>query len=306
MGWLSDPAVNLWFQQFRTDWLDTAFHAFAWLGDETFYIIALASMYWIFGRTMGMRLSLLMLTGFWLNSALKYAIGQPRPSAPGLVRMEPLVDPGLPSGHGQGTTAFWGYVGLTFRRRWIWSVGAAVVLLASLSRLYLGMHTPLQVLAGWATGIVLLLIGWWALPFVQRLMENAHWAVSALFVLAYAGVLFAVHHHDAAGTAMLGAGGTAVPLGALVGFGLGHVFATRLYEYDATGPVWWQIVKAVVGLAVLFGLRVGLKPIMPDGFFGDAIRYAIIGAGATLLLPWLFSRIGPRRQAAAATAAQAG
>lgn len=305
MGWLSDPAVNLWFQQFRSGTLDTLFHGFAWLGDEPFYIIALAFVYWVVGRVPGMRLSFLMLTGFWLNSALKYLVGQPRPSAPGLERMEPLTDPGLPSGHAQSTTTFWGYVGLMFRRRWIWQVGTAVVLLSSLSRLYLGMHTPLQVLAGWGTGLLLLLVAWWTLPVIQRWLEQPHWLVSALIVLVYSGALFALHHHDAAGTSMLGAGGTAVPVGALVGFGLGHVFGTRWFAYEAKGPVWWQIVKTAIGVAVLFGLRVGLKPLMPAGYFGDMIRYAVIGFSATTVLPWLYSRFGPAQKATGEATASA-
>lgn len=306
MGWLTDPSVNVWFQQFRSALLDTVFHGFAWLGDEAFYIIALACVYWVVGRTAGTQLSLVMLTGFWLNSGLKHLFAQPRPSAPGLVNMEGLTDPGLPSGHAQSTTTFWGYAALMFRRRWLWSVGVIAVLLASVSRLYLGMHTPLQVMAGWGFGVLFLLVAWRAAPVLQRWMEQGHWAVSMLIVLAYTGLLFAIHHYDAEGTAMLGAGGTAVPLGALAGFGLGHVFGSRLFKYEAAGPVWWQIVKTVVGLAVLFGLRVGLKPLMPAGYFGDMLRYAAIGLGATLLLPWVYTRLRPGRAAdTAATSATA-
>ena len=49
-----------------------------------------------------------------------------------------------------------------------------------------------------------------------------------------------------------------------------------------------QIVKFVIGLAVLLAFRFGLKAIFPELPVFDLIRYAAMGVWASLGAPWVF------------------
>jgi undecaprenyl-diphosphatase len=90
----------------------------------------------------------------WLNGALKGAFARPRPDL-----WEPMLHyPGysFPSGHAMATmTLAWVLGLLAWRTRWRWPVLAlmsAFTALVGLSRLYMGVHFPSDVLAGWAAG----------------------------------------------------------------------------------------------------------------------------------------------------------
>ena len=69
--------------------------------------------------------------------------------------------PGFPSGHVQGTVTVWGYLALAFARRWLTWLAAALIVLMCISRLYLGLHFPADVLGGLVLGLVLVLFYHW-------------------------------------------------------------------------------------------------------------------------------------------------
>ena len=93
-----------------------------------------------------------------LTSALKELVGRPRPQfADGGARYGSLS---FPSGHSSGVATLVG-VGLVLawpllapaaRRRWT-AAGGALVLLVGLTRLWLGVHFPSDVLGGWCLGL---------------------------------------------------------------------------------------------------------------------------------------------------------
>jgi len=81
--------------------------------------------------------------------ALKAAIGAPRP--PGAV----ADGFGFPSGHALMATVGYGALAWGSRRRWA-AVAVGVVTVVGLSRVVIGAHYLVDVLAGWAVGVGLL------------------------------------------------------------------------------------------------------------------------------------------------------
>ncbi|WP_099157499.1 phosphatase PAP2 family protein [Virgibacillus ndiopensis] len=78
--------------------------------------------------------------------------------------LEHLVHAGyysFPSGHTMNSTAFFGLLAFLLSRYivktkkqsiWIWSIASILILLIGLSRVYLGVHYPIDVLGGFAAG----------------------------------------------------------------------------------------------------------------------------------------------------------
>lgn len=91
-----------------------------------------------------------------LNIVAKQVFARARPD------LWPSIAPehtfSFPSGHAMGSmTLAWVCVLLAWRTRWRWPVllvMAAFVLLVGLSRIYLGVHYPSDILAGWAAASV--------------------------------------------------------------------------------------------------------------------------------------------------------
>ncbi len=108
------------------------------------------------------------------SSALKYGIDRPRPD---LVPHGSIVyTKSFPSGHSMQAAATYltlaALLARVQRRRrvgaYIIGIAAVATLLVGLSRIYLGVHWPTDVLAGWTAGTVWVLLSWLLVRSLQR------------------------------------------------------------------------------------------------------------------------------------------
>jgi len=62
--------------------------------------------------------------------------------------------------------------------------------------------------------------------------------------------------------------------------------------------LWKQVVKVIVGLAVVMSLRLAIKPLLPSGDVFTLVRYAIIGLWLGVGAFWVFvlTRLAKREQ----------
>jgi membrane-associated phospholipid phosphatase len=107
-----------------------------------------------------------------LTTGLKELVGRLRPQfADGGARLESLS---FPSGHASGVATLvtvalvlaWPLLAPPARRRWL-AAGVALVALVGVSRLWLGVHYPSDVVGGWAFGLawtLLVAVAYGALP----------------------------------------------------------------------------------------------------------------------------------------------
>ena len=274
-------------QQAYSPGLDGFFRAVTFLGEEEFYLLFLPLLLWCVDFGLGVRLALFFLLSSYLNTGLKDLLQQPRPFH--LVPAVQLADAegyGLPSGHAQSAVVVWGSIAAWVRRRWFWVAAVGLMGLIGTSRVYLGVHFPSDVLAGWAIGAVLLVL----YLILQRRIEA--WLVELgpgrqlVLALAVPAVLLLVHPVK----------DTTTTLGTLAGAGIGLVLLHRRVAFHAGGPWWQRGLRFLVGGIVVVVLYVGLKVVFPGE--GSALylpfrllRYAVIGLWATLGGPWLFIRL---------------
>lgn len=90
-----------------------------------------------------------------LNVAAKHYFGRARPSL--WESLSPETTYSFPSGHAMGSMTLAAVlVLLAWRTRWRWPVlvlMSAFVVMVGLSRVYLGVHYPSDILAGWAAAL---------------------------------------------------------------------------------------------------------------------------------------------------------
>lgn len=90
-----------------------------------------------------------------LSHVLKKVIERPRPDASTHLVVE--TNYSMPSGHAVGAAAFAMAVTLLIRRWWVLILWV-VALLIGVSRLYVGVHWPSDLLVGWVVGVVAVLV----------------------------------------------------------------------------------------------------------------------------------------------------
>lgn len=121
-------------------------------------VAALLALGWKRGAA---EFAIVMSSGYLADTVLKLAFHRPRP--PASFFATPMPDSySFPSGHALFSVCFFGVLAALaarrVRNRWsraaIWLAAAALALAIGFSRIYLGVHYPSDVLAGYAAGTV--------------------------------------------------------------------------------------------------------------------------------------------------------
>ncbi len=147
-------------------WLDAAFASVTWLGSVMVLGPLIALLAWRLARDHARRAAGFMIASLAGSVALvhlaKETIARPRPDVQWALITMP-ADASFPSAHTAQVAAAAVSFGLLFRYGRVWAAAGVVVLLVALSRIYLQVHFPSDVLAGlilgsgWAAGLYVLL-----------------------------------------------------------------------------------------------------------------------------------------------------
>ena len=126
------------------------------LGRITLLALVLAQLLWAGHRRSAAWLAGMMAGGTLLNLGLKQIYAAPRPDL--LPHLDIVHSYSFPSGHSAGNMMFFGALALLAGGRIAQALAATMILLIGVSRVWLGVHWPSDVLAGWIEGL-----GWLAL-----------------------------------------------------------------------------------------------------------------------------------------------
>ena len=163
-----------WLQAQRTPLLDSVFSGITHLGEETFFIVVGILFFWCISKREGYFLLSTGLVGTVLNQFLKLLCRIPRPwvldETFAIVESARAEATGysFPSGHTQMAAGLYGGIARC-HRGWVRIVGIVLALLIAFSRLYLGVHTTLDVGVSLliATALVLVLY-----PLMHKVTAN--------------------------------------------------------------------------------------------------------------------------------------
>jgi membrane-associated phospholipid phosphatase len=295
--------------------LDGFMKAITFLGTIEFYIIFIPVLYWCVDQKLGLRVLFLLILADFMASYFKQLLHQPRPYWIGDVKalgLEPTY--GIPSSHASNTLAVWGLIADRIKKSWMWVFTVLLLFLIGLSRLYLGVHFPQDVLGGWLLGLVMLLVflnyevpflDWWTQKTVSTriwlgfLLSMALILIGLLVLALISGVQdppewasFATEARDPSYYLTLG------------GFTFGAVAGVTLMQEHASfkmeGSVLQRVGRYALGIIVLFALYLGLDVLFalfaPDaslaGYVLRFIRYASVSFWAIFGAPWVFVKTG--------------
>jgi undecaprenyl-diphosphatase len=158
-----DEGVLQWLNGFRTPFLDEAALEVTSLGNGMVLIVlvmvASVFLWQTHHRWSAYLLIIAALGGKFLNTVLKGWFGRPRPSV--VDHIDAVHSLSFPSGHAMSSLIVYGSIAYlvarleptTALRRTTWALAALLILGIGVSRMYLGVHYPSDVLAGFVAGL---------------------------------------------------------------------------------------------------------------------------------------------------------
>lgn len=179
-------------------------------------------------------------------------------------------------------------------------VCTVVIVLTAFSRMYLGVHTPLDVGVSFGIGLVLVFALYPLFRDIDSHPNRLYWLFGAMAVLGLAYLLFAElwpfpADVDAANLAS-GRKNAYTLLGAVLGMTFSYWLDRRYVHFDVRAVWWAQVLKAVLGLAITIGLRAVLKaPLLAlcgGHNIANLIRYALMVVFAAGIWPMTFRWFG--------------
>ncbi len=289
------------FESIRFPFLDGLMALLTKLGEETVFIALAILFFWCVDKTKGYFLIIVGFVGTFINQFLKMLFRIPRPwdidtnftiveSA-----REHATGYSFPSGHTQSAVGGFGAISLSTKNKWIRIVCISIAVIVPITRMYLGVHTPLDV--GVSILVALLLI-FGLYPLIQKSEKNEIimpiiLVASALIGLFVFGFLSLYNFPKNTNEDYLSnAIETVVKLvGAILGVLVSYFIEKKYINFETKAPLLVQIVKVALGLAVIIGIKAILKTPLNSlcgAVLGNGIRYFIIIVLGVLVWPLTF------------------
>ena len=265
-------------QSIANPFLDGLFQFITMFGEEAILIPLIAVIYWAFNKRMGEFIAYASLTSVLVNGAIKDIFKAKRPiGEPGIrsLRVETATGYSFPSGHTQGTASFWSAIAIYLKNNYMYAISALIIILVAISRLYLGVHYPKDVLFGAIFGILTSSIAY-------KLFNKVNNKIGLYFgtFIVFMPVLLYAHSAD-----------FIKGMGTFLGFALGIYVEKKYVNFSVEGKSANKILRVVIGLAILILLKVGLKAVFPNKLVFHFLRYFIIVFFGIGLYPAIFKKL---------------
>lgn len=270
------------------------------LGGETAFLVIALVVFWCWDKLNGYYVLAVGFFGTLFNQFLKITCRIPRPWVldPEFTILEEAREAAtgysFPSGHSTNAVGTFGSMAAVAKEKWLRMVCMVVAVVVPFSRMYVGVHTPADVLVGGGMALVLVLL---MKPIVYG--DNGKnipvvFGVGAALSLAFlAYVELWPFPEDIDAHNMESAVKNAYTLlGALLGLLVAYYFDENKLQFPVKAVWWAQVLKVVIGLALVLAVKEGTKSVLEalcgGHMLARGIRYFLVVIMAGVVWPMSF------------------
>ena len=291
-------------ESIRNPIFDWIFATVTHIGEETFFLAFAIIFFWCVNKREGYFILITGLVGTVVNQVAKLIFRIPRPW---------VLDPefniiesaraeatgySFPSGHTQNVAGTFGAIAAYEPKKWKTAVCVTIIALVGFSRMYLGVHTPLDVVVSLlvALGIILLLRPVFAsdesfkkyMPYV--VIGSVILSLGFLaYVLAIGGDNTLDPHNYQSGLK-----NACTLLGCTAGLVVVHFVDSRYINFDTKAKWYAQLLKLAIGLGIILAIKSGLSApltaLFGNEYVARAVRYFLIVVFAGAVWPLTFKK----------------
>ena len=286
--------VLKFFQSIRTPILNALFLILTISTEVPVIILFTAITYWCINKKYGHKLLFTLIPNIVINTGIKEFVKAPRPiGVAGIesLRTQTATGYSFPSGHTQTATTFWTSLMIIFKKKWTYILGTIIILGVGISRLYLGVHWPVDVIFGWIFGIVFTVIFAKLFDIVD---ESKNYKLLFFVLIPFILFIFIVKSESYIKI-----------LGLLLGLIIGYIIEDKFIKFKTINDYKNEedsnykvnnnknyIVKCayrfILGIITLGILYLVLDYVMPDNAILSSIKYLIVSLYAIAGVPALF------------------
>ncbi len=288
----------LWkLSEIRTPFLNSVFEFFTLFGEEAFVLVIMCVLYWCVNKNLTYRIGMSFFFSGLAAQELKIICRVPRPwiKDPAFKPLESALETAtgysFPSGHTQTAASLYTTVFLNERRKWIKAAMVLLVLGVGFSRMYMGVHTPADVVCALIISVV-------CTASINAIMDRSTGKRADLSLSAALGVfsalcvVYAVIMHRNGSIETEYVNDLAKMAGAALGFAFSFYAERNHINFcEKSAKPWQSVVKPALGIAVLLVIKSALKPIFGQGMLGGFLRYFVMLLWAMCLYPLIIKKM---------------
>lgn len=285
-----------WFQSFSNGFTDFLGELVTILGEQYIVVIIIAYVYFVYNKKAGEYIAYSVFLSACLNGVVKGFVKAERPFQIDETiigkRQHTATGFSFPSGHTQNAATFYTAIAKVFKNKNIWITAGIVILLVGISRIYLGVHFPRDVVAGVILGITSALFA----SFLYKKVDDDFKKKTVLFgvtTLIFIPFLIIFYQKDYAKYEDYK--GLYVTFSLYLGFALSILIENKFVNFDCEITISKRLLRFFGAILIFIGLYVILKPLFnfinEESIILDMIRYFLLSFCALGLFPLSFKKL---------------
>ena len=284
-------------ESIRTPFFDAVFGFITRFGEETIGLVILCAIFWCINKRVAYGIGIAyFLSGLTVQGMkISFRIDRPWVIDPNFSPVPSAVEHAtgysFPSGHTQSAAALFGSLGFQIKNIPLGTICFLIVFLVAFSRMYLGVHTLLDVSVSLVISLLLIMFTERFL-FIRKVNKKRE-LIIALVMILYAAIAAAI------AAALYSRGkieqgylsDCLKAAGAGFGYAIG-MFIERVYIGFSvtTKNKYFQIIKFIPGLAGVLIIKEGLKLLTGTGLIIDMARYFLMLLWVMTFYPLIIKR----------------
>lgn len=283
------------FHNINCDFLTAFFYFITEFGAETVAIVILAGIYFCYNKDMAKKLGYICINSMLLNSVVKSLFLADRPFQYEGKEYLRVLDESLdgatgtsfPSGHSQSAGSLYTSLIILFKNKWIRVISAVLLVLVPISRLYLGVHFPGDVVVGLLLGVGTAILGSFLINYFKKKGYSLYILYSISFVIFLPFVIIGIKNPLVSATFKA--------YGLYIGFVLGCLIEEKKVNFDYNVKWYYKLLRLVIGGILLIGIKSGVKVVfnqinfIPKNIL-DLVRYFLMSFVGIGIFPLIFKK----------------